>query len=80
MARPWKIAAMVVLAAGLGEVGHLLFERFAWAGHHAFHLAFPIVAAGVFVAYVARDVRRHGLPGFSWRLRPDEPAPREEVS
>lgn len=37
---------------------------------HAVHLLLVVVAALVFVVFVVRDVRAHGRPSFSWRLRP----------
>jgi hypothetical protein len=58
-----------------GEAGHRLLERIGdAAAHHAFHLVFGLLAVGIFAAVVARDIRRHGRPVLSWRLRP-RPAP-----
>ncbi|MEX0832478.1 MAG: hypothetical protein WD276_01185 [Actinomycetota bacterium] len=73
MARPWKVAGLVVAVAGLGELGHQLFDHFHWAGHHAFHLLFPVAAVAVFAGLAIADMRRNGRPRFSWRLRPDDP-------
>lgn len=71
---------MVLGLAALGEAGHHLFGRLGWeAGHHAFHLAYGAGAIAAFASYAIADVRRNGLPGFSWRLRPapGEPTPED---
>jgi hypothetical protein len=66
-----RISLVVLGLAGFGEAGHLLFERLDWeAGHHAFHLAYGVGAIVAFAALAVRDVRRNGIPGFSWSLRP----------
>jgi hypothetical protein len=53
----------------LGEAGHVLLDELgAAAAHHIFHLVFPLVAFGLFGGLVARDVRQHGWPRFSWQL------------
>jgi hypothetical protein len=36
--------------------------------HHSAHLVLPLVAFVVFSVFVARDIRDHGWPTFSWRL------------
>jgi hypothetical protein len=67
-----RIVLAVLGLVALGEVGHQLFERMGWeAGHHAFHLAYGAGAIVAFLAFAARDVRRNGLPRFTWALRPE---------
>jgi hypothetical protein len=65
------------LVCGLGSVllvvmpsaGDALFEQLhAGLGHHGLHLFLPLAAFALFASLVARDVRRHGWPAFSWRL------------
>jgi hypothetical protein len=66
-----KLAWLVVTVAVLGEVGHQVLGRWGQAlAHHFFHIAFAGGAAVIFVWFVAADVRRHGRPEFTWRLRP----------
>lgn len=65
------LALYVVGMAALGEGGHLLFEHFGWPGHHLFHALYPMAAFVVFVSCVMAEVKRHGMPRFSWRLRQD---------
>jgi hypothetical protein len=64
-------AGLLLLALGaVGEAGHLLLERFgANLAHHAFHILFGVVAFVAFGAFVVADLRRHGPPSFSWRIR-----------
>lgn len=74
--RRWmrKLAWLVVPVAILGELGHLVLER--WGEvlvHHLFHIAFAGGAAVVFIGFVAIDIRRHGWPEFTWQVRPGEP-------
>ena len=66
-----RLPALLLLLAGLlGELGHVVLDQLnAGLAHHIFHLAFPLVAFAVFAVFVARDVRAHGWPRFSWRLR-----------
>jgi len=60
-------SALVVL----GEAGHIVLEQLNLdLGYHLFHILFPLVAFAIFAAFVARDVRAHGWPTFSWRLAP----------
>jgi hypothetical protein len=60
--------------AVVGEAGHQVLERLGQTlAHHFFHVVFAGLAAGIFVVYVAVDVRRHGWPTFSWRARPADP-------
>jgi hypothetical protein len=35
--------------------------------HHDAHVALPVMAFGIFSGLVAREIRRHGWPTFSWR-------------
>jgi len=64
---------LLVPIAILGEAGHQVLGRIGTAaGHHLFHIAFGGGAVLVFAVFVALDVRRHGWPRFSWRLRPGE--------
>jgi hypothetical protein len=66
-----RILIAVVGLVALGETGHQLFELMGWeAGHHVFHLAYGAGAIVAFLAFAARDVRRHGLTRFTWSLRP----------
>jgi hypothetical protein len=54
-----------------GEAGHQVLDRLGAAlAHHLFHVLFAGAAVLVFAVYVAIDVRRHGRPTFSWRIRP----------
>ena len=63
------LATLVVV----GEAGHIALDDMnAVIAHHVFHMVFPLIAFAVFGLFVARDVRAHGWPRFSWRL---EPAP-----
>jgi hypothetical protein len=67
-----RILLAVLGLVALGEAGHQLFERMGWeAGHHVFHLAYGAGAIVAFLAFAARDVRRNGLPRFTWALRPE---------
>jgi hypothetical protein len=62
----------------VGEAGHQLLERMGQAvAHHLFHVLFAGGAALVFGVYVALDIRRHGWPRLSWRLREPRPEPGE---
>jgi hypothetical protein len=63
----WLAIPMIVT----GEAGHHLLEVMGQAlAHHLFHVLFAGGAVLAFGIYVALDVRRHGWPTFSWRLRP----------
>ena len=69
VARALRLTFVLVLVVFLGEAGHQIFEQLgAEVAHHFFHILFPLVAAVVFGVFVARDVRCHGWPTFSWRL------------
>lgn len=66
-----KLAWLAIPVVVLGEAGHHLFERLGKAvAHHLFHVLFTGGAALAFGIFVLLDVRRHGRPTFSWRLRP----------
>ena len=68
-----RLVFIALSAGALGEAGHLLFEHLREeAGHHVFHLLFPMVALVLFGLSVATDVRKNGWPSFSWRLRAEE--------
>jgi hypothetical protein len=68
-----KVAWLVVPLALFGELGHQLLERLGQVlAHHLFHILFGLGAALVFGIYVLLDIRRHGWPSFSWRIRPSE--------
>jgi hypothetical protein len=68
-ARTLALALMLVVILVLGEAGHIVLDELdAVVAHHFFHIVFPLVAFAVFGAFVARDVRAHGWPTFSWRL------------
>lgn len=70
-----RVAWIVVPLALLGELGHQLLGRLGQTlAHHLFHILFAGGAAVLFIAYVAVDIRRHGWPTFSWRLRARTPA------
>ena len=78
--RSWvlKLAWLVVPLALLGEAGHQLLGLLGQTlAHHFFHIVFGLGAVTVFAVYVAIDVRRHGWPSFSWRIRPGETGPRD---
>lgn len=61
---------MVVAVALVGELGHQVLERLGQAlAHHLFHVLFAGVAAAAFVFFVVVDIRRHGWPSFTWRIR-----------
>ena len=78
-ARRWarKLAWVLVPMAIVGEAGHHLLERLGQTlAHHAFHVIFTGAAVAIFLGYVVRDVRRHGRPTLSWRLRPGRAGPR----
>lgn len=65
-----RLLLLAVPLALFGELGHQLLEHLgATLAHHLFHILFAGGAAGAFVLYVAIDVRRHGWPSFSWRIR-----------
>jgi hypothetical protein len=67
-----RAALLVSALVVLGETGHIVLEQFELdLGHHLFHILFPLVAFAIFAAFVARDVRAHGWPTFSWRLAPE---------
>ena len=65
-------ALLFALGLGLlGELGHQLLGRWGQAlAHHFFHILFGAAAILAFGIYAAVDIRRHGLPRFSRRLRP----------
>jgi hypothetical protein len=68
-----KLAWLAIPLALAGEAGHHVLERLGDAlAHHLFHVLFAGAAVLVFATYVAIDVRRHGRPTFSWRLRPSQ--------
>jgi hypothetical protein len=72
-----RAAWVVIPLAVAGELGHQLLERLGQAvAHHLFHILFGFGAALAFGIYVVVDIRRHGWPTFSWRLRPSERARR----
>jgi hypothetical protein len=76
-----RILLAVLGLVALGEAGHQLFERLGWeAGHHAFHLAYGAGAIVAFLGFAARDVRRNGLPRFTWALRPEAAPSRDPRS
>ncbi len=66
------VAALVCagsLLVVLGSAGSIPLDGLdLLALHHAFHVALPLAAFGIFAAHVARDIVRHGWPAFSWRL------------
>lgn len=69
-----KAVWIVVPVALVGEFGHRFLESLGQTlAHHFFHILFAGGAAVVFAVFVWRDIRRHGWPAFSWRLRPDPP-------
>ena len=71
-ARAIRLASMLLVAAILGEAGHVLFDQLnAEVAHHFFHLFFPVAAFAVFAGLVAVDIRTRGWPTFSWKL--DQP-------
>ena len=76
-ARP--VLVFVALAL-VGELGHRFFLWTGWTGaHHLFHFLYGAGALVVFSRYVVHDIRRNGVPRFSWHLRPEAaPARREE--
>ena len=66
-----RVGLLLLGLVAAGELGHQAFAR--WGdvlAHHAFHLLFGFGAFIVFAVYAALDIRRHGWPGFSWRLHP----------
>ncbi len=66
-----KLVWLAFPVAIVGEAGHHLLERIGQAvAHHLFHVLFAGAAALAFGIFVVLDVRRHGWPSFSWRLRP----------
>ena len=72
--RRWalKLAWLVVPLALIGEFGHHLLDTLGQTlAHHFFHIVFGGGATLIFLAYVAIDVRRHGWPEFTWKIRPD---------
>jgi hypothetical protein len=72
--RSWvlKLGWLVVPLALVGEAGHQLLGRLGQTlAHHFFHIVFGLGAVAVFFVYVAIDIRRHGWPTFSWRIRPE---------
>jgi hypothetical protein len=76
-----RILVAVLGLVALGEAGHQLFERMGWeAGHHAFHLAYGVGAILAFLALAAWDLRRNGLPRFTWALRPEAARSRDPRS
>jgi hypothetical protein len=71
-----KLAWLVVPLAVIGELGHQLLGRLGQVlAHHFFHVVFGAGAIVAFAAYVWIDIRRHGWPAFSWRLRVPEAGP-----
>ena len=71
-AGPWirKLAWLVIPLAVVGEVGHQLLERLGQVlAHHFFHIVFGLGAAAIFAVFAVIDIRRHGWPSFSWRIR-----------
>ena len=67
--RASRLVALLFFMALAGEAGHQVFDLLGLdLAHHFFHIAFPLIAFVAFGAIVARDVRRHGWPTFSWRL------------
>lgn len=72
-----RMALLILPLAIVGEAGHHLLNALGQTlAHHFFHILFAGGAAVIFMVYVWVDVRRHGWPTFSWRIRP--PAPRQE--
>ena len=68
-----RLVFVLVALAITGEAAHMVFDQVnAVVAHHFFHIVFPLAAFLVFAALVARDVRAHGWPRFSWRLAPAE--------
>jgi hypothetical protein len=68
-----KLAWLAIPLVLAGEAGHHVLESLGQTlAHHLFHVLFAGTAALVFGIFVAIDVRRHGRPTFSWRLRPPE--------
>ena len=80
--RSWviKLAWLGVPLVLIGETGHHLLGRLGQTlAHHFFHILFGAGAVAVFAIYAIVDIRRHGWPAFSWRLRPEDgtgPQPR----
>lgn len=67
-----RAALLVSALVVLGEAGHIVLEQLNLdLQHHLFHILFPLAAFLIFGAFVARDVRAHGWPTFSWRLAPE---------
>jgi hypothetical protein len=74
-----RMAWLVLPVALLGELGHQVLQRAGQTlAHHFFHILFGAGAVIAFTAYAIVDIRRHGWPGFQWRVRPvpRSPAPR----
>jgi hypothetical protein len=68
-----KLVWLAIPLAVAGEAGHHVLNSLGQTlAHHLFHFLFAGAAVLVFAIYVAIDVRRHGRPSFSWRLRPPE--------
>jgi hypothetical protein len=70
----WRWAVKLLLGLVpivlLGELGHHELNRLGQVlAHHMFHVLFLGGAAVVFAVYAMVDIRRHGRPSFSWRLR-----------
>jgi hypothetical protein len=64
-----RAALLVTALVVLGEAGHIVLDQLNLdLQHHLFHILFPVAASLIFGAFVARDVRAHGWPTFSWRL------------
>jgi hypothetical protein len=88
MARPFAtvrgllVACVSMLVALAGDWGPALLEvldsGFAHHSVHLFHVLLPFAAVMVFAGLVARDVRLHGWPAFSWRLTFTLPEPAPE--
>lgn len=60
--------ASVLLVLLLGANDVLLGQLGPAAVHHWAHLVLPVAAFLLFSVFVARDIRAHGWPSFSWQL------------
>ncbi len=71
-----KLIVAAVPIALLGEVGHEVLKGLGQVlAHHLFHILFLGGAVVTFGGYALVDIRKHGRPSFSWRLRqPNVPA------
>jgi hypothetical protein len=65
------VGCVAVLVALVGEWSPAFQEALdsGYAHHsvHLFHALLPLAACVVFAILVARDIRQHGWPTFSWR-------------